>query len=213
MERTPKVIPIPMPACSEALIVELDAEARGAASMEDDGLGSVVVDDDDDAAAASSIEAAEVSTVGDGVTTRVVEVVTVGRSKVDEGGCTDAVVGKTSLEIALVGKTSGMPGGAANVDVGSEKASATLEGCSNAPSVEVVRAGKTMLVVGAISSDTSAIAGTAVEARDMTVSVDGIADGISASSSNCSPSSESPCLPPPPPPPPPPNLAARLSES
>jgi len=198
-------MPTPIPACLETLIVVPDEVESGAVFMEAEGLASVVVVGGDDA---SSAGAAEVSAMGDGVTHKVevMEVVTVGRSKVDEGNCSDeAVVKAILLETALVGKTSGMPGGASSVDDGSENASATLEGCSNAASVGLIGADEIMSMVGTISS---AIA--AVEARGMAGSVDGTANEGTASSAIWSPCCDPRCASPSPPPP---NLSARLPES
>jgi hypothetical protein len=194
-----------MPACFETLIVVAGEVESGAVFMEDNVLVSVVVGGDD----TSSAEAAEVSGMGEDVTHKVevMDVVIVGRSKVDEGSCADeAVVKAILLGMVLVGRVSGMPGGAASVDEGSENASATLEGCSKADSAELVPAGKAMLVVATMSS-TIAV----VESKDIAGAIDGTVDEGATSSAIWSPCCDSPCLVSPSSPPP--NLSGRLPES
>lgn len=128
------------------------------------------------------------------------EVVVVGRSSVDEGtGSNELVVKATLLEIALVGKTSGTPGGAGNVVVDSENALATLEGSSKGTAEELVDAGTGISMVDSMYC---AIPGTVVTAVDMAVTVVCMADEEAFSSfivssiweSPWSPSSPSPSL-------------------
>lgn len=72
-------MPIPIPACSEGLIVLPSEVGRGARSALDEGLASVGVD------APSSAGAAVVSAIEDGVTHKVIEVVTVDGGKDGKG--------------------------------------------------------------------------------------------------------------------------------
>jgi hypothetical protein len=173
-------MPMPMPAFLEMVDVVFVAEERGAVSMDGDGeLGELVDDDGEE----SSIGTAEGSLVGNGVMNTVMEVVVVGWSDVEDGfSSVNAVVMGRSVGVALVGRASGMPGGAGSVFGGSGNALATLEGCSKGIAAEVAEAGEDVSVAEAMYC---AIPGTVLVAVDMTVTVVGVADEKTSTSLIC----------------------------